>query len=248
MLTRMLSGRSILVTGGSSGIGRELVRQYAANGARVLTTARREALLLETIAGFDLDRIAAVPADVGSRAGRDVIATAAKRFSPIDVVVHAAGALGPRTPLANYPEDAWHEVFHINTTSVHLLHQQLLAWLSPTATIIGVSSSVGRKGRGEWGMYAISKAALEAWLDVLADEWAGPVYSVNPGGTATPMRAVAMPDEDPGTIPSAADIAPIFLRLARATPGAPSGEKFNARDFVGTDPWAVAEPEGSTLG
>ncbi len=41
----MLSDRSILVTGGSSGIGRELVRQYAAQGARVLTTARRESAL-----------------------------------------------------------------------------------------------------------------------------------------------------------------------------------------------------------
>ena len=233
----MLSDRSILVTGGSSGIGRELVRQYAAQGARVLTTARRESALLQTIEGLDADRVIAVPADLGSRTGREVVATEALRISPIDVVVHAAGALGPKAWLADYPEAAWHEVFHINTTAVHLLHQQLVPLLSPTATIIGVSSSVGRKGRGEWGMYAISKAALEAWLEVLADEWAGPVYSVNPGGTATPMRAEAMPDEDPNTIPTPSDIMPIFLRLARRDPGAPTGEKFDAREFIDTDPW-----------
>ncbi|MBT8166475.1 MAG: SDR family NAD(P)-dependent oxidoreductase, partial [Acidimicrobiia bacterium] len=148
----MLSDRSILVTGGSSGIGRELVRQYVAAGARVLTTARRESDLLETIEGLDAERAYIVPADLGSRTGRELITTEALRIAPIDVVVHAAGALGPKAKLADYPEDAWHEVFHINATAVHLLHQQLVPLLSPTATIIGVSSSVGRKGRGEWGM------------------------------------------------------------------------------------------------
>lgn len=241
----MLSDRSILVTGGSSGIGRELVRQYAAQGARVLTTARRESALLQTIEGLDADRVIAVPADLGSRTGREVVATEALRISPIDVVVHAAGALGPKATLADYPEAAWHEVFHINTTAVHLLHQQLVPLLSPTATIIGVSSSVGRKGRGEWGMYAISKAALEGWLEVLADEWAGPVYSVNPGGTATPMRAEAMPDEDPSTIPTPGDIMPIFLRLSRRAPEEPTGAKFDAREFIDSDPWRQQTPGAS---
>ena len=237
----MLEGRSIIVTGGSSGIGRELVRQYAHHGATVLTTARREAELLETIATLDGDRVFAVPSDLGSRSGREIVTTEALRLAPVDVVVHAAGLLGPKMSLEHYPEPDWHEVFHINTTAVHLLHQQLVAVLAPTATIIGVSSSVGRKGRGGWGMYAISKAALEGWLEVLTDEWAGAVFSVNPGGTATPMRAEAMPEEDPATIPSPANIAPIFLCLARPDPGFPSGSKFDARDYIGSDPWAVAE-------
>lgn len=235
----MLENRSILVTGGSSGIGRELVRQYAALRANVMTVARREAELLQTIEGLDREQVFVVPADIGSKKGRQVVATEAARISPIDVVVHAAGALGPKVPLASYPEEAWHEVLHVNLTSVHLLHQELVPLLSPTATIIGVSSSVGRQGRGDWGMYAISKAALEGWLEVLADEWPGKVFSVNPGGTATPMRAEALPDEDPATIPTPADIAPIFLRLAADEVAEPSGTKFNARDFIDTDPWAV---------
>lgn len=237
----MLTDRSILVTGGSSGIGRELVRQYVSHGARVLTTARRESALLETITGLEPERALAVPADLGSRTGREIVAAEAMRISPIDVVVYAAGILGPKVPLADYPEAAWHEVFHVNMTSIHLLHQALVPFLSPAATVIGVSSSVGRAGRGEWGMYSISKAALENWLEILADEWTGRVYSVNPGGTATAMRAEAMPEEDPSTIPTTADIAPIFLRLARHNPNEPTATKFDARDFIGTDPAAVAD-------
>jgi len=245
----MLTDRSILVTGGSSGIGRELVRQYASHGARVLAVARREAELLRTIENLDRERVFVLPADIGSQKGRTAVATEAMRLAPIDVVVHAAGALGPITPLATYPEEAWHEVLHINLTSVHLLHQELVPLLSPTATIIGVSSSVGRKGRGDWGMYAISKAGLEGWLEVLTDEWEGKVFSVNPGGTGTPMRAEAMPDEDPTTIPTPADISPVFLRLAAAEVPEESGSKVNARDFIGTDPWdPVAKDQDAQVG
>ena len=136
----MLTDRSILVTGGSSGIGRELVRQYVSNGARVLTTARREADLIETIASLDPERAFAVPADLGSRSGREVVATEALRIAPIDVVVHAAGVLGPKTSLEEYPEADWHEVFHINMTAVHLLHQQIAPVLAPNATIVATSN------------------------------------------------------------------------------------------------------------
>ncbi len=223
----------MLVTGASSGIGRQLCRSYAEAGASVIGTARR-ADELDTTAG-DYDGISTVAADLATDRGRAKVVDVIE--SSIDVVVHAAGVLGPKVPLAEYPEDAWAEVFHSNMTSVQRLHQALLGKLAPEATIIAVSSSVGREGRTPWGMYAISKAALENWTEILAQEWAGKVYSVNPGGTATPMRAEAQPEEDPSTIPSPADIMPVFLFLARADCPEPSGSKLSARDWLSRDPF-----------
>ena len=136
-------------------------------------------------------------------------------------------------------------MIEVNLTAVQLLHQTLATHFGPFPTVIGVSSSVGRTGREGWGAYAVSKFALEGWLEVLNAEWAsaGRVYSVNPGGTATKMRAEAFPDEDPSTLPTPTQITPIFLRLAHARVGEPTGSHFDARDWIGVDPWAGMESD-----
>ncbi len=224
-----LLGRRILVTGSSSGVGKALVEAYRAEGADVWSVARTERS----------DQERAVAGDLTSAATRRAV-VASIGDEHIDVVVHAAGTLGtPRLSLLDYPEEQWRRVLEVNLTAVHLLHQAIAGHLGNRPTVIGVSSSVGRKGRKGWGAYAVSKFALEGWLDVLADEWAtkGKVYSVNPGGTATPMRAAAFPAEDPKSIPTPAAITPIFLRLAHASIDEPTGTRFNARDWIGIDPW-----------
>ncbi len=72
-------------------------------------------------------------------------------------------------------------------------------------------------------------------MQVLADEWGdrGRVYSVNPGGTATPMRAAAMPDEDPSTIPSPEDVVPLFLHLAEPSCTYPTGSTIRCPGLPG---------------
>jgi NAD(P)-dependent dehydrogenase (short-subunit alcohol dehydrogenase family) len=242
----VLTGRRILVTGGSSGIGRALVRAYAAHGASVYAVARGEAGLQETASVPGSGRIVPIPADVATEPGRRAVATAVEHGGAVlDVIVHAAGALGPvgdQGRLLVYPADAWYRVFEVNTSSVHFLHQRLASFLDRghRPAVIGVSSTVGRLGRAGWGMYAISKRALEGWLELLADEWGGGgrVYSVNPGATRTPMRAAAVPGEDPATLPSPDEIAPLFLRLAHPEAPEPSGSRLDARDWRGRDPWA----------
>lgn len=245
----VLGGRRILVTGGSSGIGRALARAYAEYGAAIYAVGRDEAALQET-ASARPDRITPIAADLTREAGRRAVATAVEHAGAVlDVAVHAAGALGPVGPgaeLARYPAAAWYEVLEANLSAVHFLHQFLVPYLArgDRPVVIGLSSTVGREGRAGWGMYAVSKWALEGWLAVLAAEWSGwgRVYSVNPGATRTPMRAAAVPGEDPATLPSPDDIAPLFLRLAHPMAPEPSGARLDARDWQGRDPWAGLAP------
>ena len=236
-----LAGRRICVTGGSSGIGRALTIEYSRQGAQVWSVARRADALEETRRAGEPNLIAGIAADLMTNRGRHQVARRIEAAdAEVDVVVHAAGLLGPpNTPLETYPADPWYEVFEANVSSVHFLHQELVPLLGDNPTVIGVSSTVGRKGRALWGMYAVSKFAIEGWLEVLTDEWQGRgrVYSVNPGGTATPMRAAAVPDEDPATLPTPQDVTPVFLRLAHPRCPEPSGAKLEARDWIGSDPW-----------
>jgi len=239
----MLDGRRVMITGGSSGIGRGLVRAFTAHGALVFAVARRPEALAETLAPTEPGRARSIAADITSDAGRRAVATAVQHAGAVlDVAIHAAGALGPigdAGRLVDYPADDWNRVLDVNLSAVHFLHQRLVPFLDngTAPVVIGVSSTVGRAGRAGWGMYSISKRALEGWLEVLTEEWDGRVYSVNPGGTRTPMRATAMPDEDPATLPTPSDIAPLFLRLAHPLAPEPSGSKLDARDWIGRDPW-----------
>lgn len=236
----VLTGRRILVTGASSGIGRGLAQTFASHGAVVWAVARTESALAET-AGDD-PAIRPIPADLTTDAGRRKVATAiAHADDALDVAVHAAGLLGPvGVPLRDYPEHEWREVLEVNLTAVHLLHQQVAGLLDAGSSpaVIALSSTVGRQGRAGWGMYAISKHALEGWVAVLAREWeGGRVYSVNPGGTRTPMRAAAVPGEDPATVPAPEEIAPLFLRLAHPAAPEPTGAVLEAREWLGRNPW-----------
>lgn len=238
------------MTGASSGIGRALVQAYAAQGACVFAIARREAGLRRIAEEAAPGRVEPVPADLVSEAGRRAVVTAVEHAGGVlDVTVHAAGALGPvgaEGALALYPADAWYEVFEVNVSAVHFLHQGLAGFLERghRPAVVGVSSTVGRIGRAGWGMYAISKRALEGWLELLAAEWGerGRVYSVNPGATRTPMRAAAVPGEDPATVPAPEEITPLFLRLAHPGAPEPSGARLDARDWIGRDPWAGLSP------
>jgi NAD(P)-dependent dehydrogenase (short-subunit alcohol dehydrogenase family) len=150
--------------------------------------------------------------------------------------VNNASILGLRKPIIDYDEDIWQETIHINLNAQFFVTKALLPLLMKTnnSSIINVSSSVGRRGKGGWGAYAASKFGLEGLTQVLADELKSNVRvnSVNPGGTRTEMRAEAYPEEDPETLPTPDDIAPIFVYLASDDSISVTGEAFNARDWM----------------
>jgi NAD(P)-dependent dehydrogenase (short-subunit alcohol dehydrogenase family) len=235
-----LNGMKTLVTGGAKGIGKGIAAAYLAEGASVVICGRNELSL--KAACNDLGKLGPVDYIVADISHRDDVRRLAEeigeRWGQLDVLVNNASILGERKPIIDYPEDVWEEVLDINLNAQFYVTKALLPLLmkSKSASIINVSSSVGRKGKKEWGAYAASKFGVEALTQVLADELgeSGPrVNSVNPGGTRTGMRADAYPDEDPMSLPSPEDISPVFVYLASDESKGVTGREFNARDWIG---------------
>jgi len=235
-----LNGKKALITGGAKGIGKGIAAAYLKEGASVIICGRNELNL--KAACNELGKFGSIDYIVADISNRDDVKrladTIVDKWDSLDVLVNNASILGERKPVSEYPEDVWEEVLDINLNAQFFVTKALLPLLkkSESGSIINVSSSVGRKGKKEWGAYAASKFGLEGLTQVLADELGEPgprVNSVNPGGTRTDMRAGAYPDEDPMTLPSPEDISPVFVYLASDESIGVTGKEFNARDWIG---------------
>jgi NAD(P)-dependent dehydrogenase (short-subunit alcohol dehydrogenase family) len=221
----LLKGRTILITGAGSGLGRALAIESARAGATVILSGRSSVKLdrvydeivaldapLPAIAVLDLAQATAVDYDGLAR-------VVGEEFGKLDGLVHAAALLGDRTPLEQYDVPTWCKVLHVNLTAPFILTQVLLPDLrkSEDASIIFVSSGVVKQSRPFWGAYAVSKTGLESVRSMLSEELEGErnirVNSVNPGRIRTAMRAAAYPAEDPNTVPSAQSVSGAFLYL-----------------------------------
>lgn len=234
-----LRGKVALVTGGTRGIGRAIAAAYLGAGARVFICGRDENYLVTALrelrSSGDIDGCAV---DIGrAEDAKKLTRRAVERFGAVDVLVNNASILGPRVPIADYPEAAWEEVLRINLSGIFFLTREVLALMfaKGTGSIINVTSGVGRQGKARWGAYAVSKAGIECFTEILADEiknTAVRVNAVNPAATRTEMRAVAYPEEDPLTLPRPEEIVGIFLYLASDASSAITGRSLDARDWL----------------
>jgi NAD(P)-dependent dehydrogenase (short-subunit alcohol dehydrogenase family) len=237
----LLSGRSILITGAGSGLGRALAIECARAGASVILSGRNAAKLDKVY-----DEIAAMGAPQPAIAILDLaLATAVEydalarvigeEFGKLDGLVHAAALLGDRTPLEQYDVPTWCKVLHVNLTAPFILTQVLLPGLrkSADASIIFVSSGVVKQSRPFWGAYAVAKTGLESVRSMLSEELEGEanirVNSVNPGRMRTAMRAAAYPAENPNTVPTPQSVSGPFLYLLSARGRGIDGEFIDAQ-------------------
>ncbi|MEO3433614.1 SDR family oxidoreductase [Inquilinus sp. CAU 1745] len=208
-----LNGKVVIVTGGSSGIGRATALGFATEGAKVLITGRRAALVDEAASGHPniagMVANAAAPDDAGR-----TIAKAIDTWGRLDVLVNNAGA-GAILPLADATAGRITDIFAVNVLGPSLLATAALPHLMATrGTIINVSSTFGHKPAAGLSHYAASKAALEhltrCWALELASHGvrvnavaAGPTES----GALTGMmglsaeQAAAVKEQERGQIP-----------------------------------------------
>ncbi|MGZ8286683.1 MAG: SDR family NAD(P)-dependent oxidoreductase [Allosphingosinicella sp.] len=222
MTEPFLQGQIALVTGASRGIGAATAEALARAGAHVLLTARTAADLelaeerihraggTATIAPLDL-----IETDSIAR-----LATAvAERWGKLDILMLNAATLGTLTPVAQIDGKEFSRVLTLNV----LASQTLIAAFDPllrkseAGRLLAVTSSVGRQPRAYWGAYGASKAALETLALSYAEEVRNVssvrVAIVDPGATATTMRARAFPGEDPATLKPPSAVAEEVLGL-----------------------------------
>lgn len=237
----LLKDRVILVTGAGDGIGRACALTCAAHGATVVLIGRTPSKLeavYDEIEAAGFPQPALCPLNLETALEKDYLDLADQlfdTFGKLDGLVHNAALLGPRTMLDNVKADAWLQLMQVNVNAPFLLSKSMMPLLraAPDASVVCVSSSVGRKGRAYWGPYAVSKFALEGMMQVFADEQDGTsairFNSLNPGATRTSMRAAAYPGEPPETNPEPAQIMPAFLYLLGPDSKTISGQALDAQ-------------------
>ena len=237
-MTLKLQDRIALVTGANRGIGLAVARLFAREGASLLLAGRNVEALARTrdeiAATGGNARVFAVSLDDPSSV-RNLSREVADAVPRLDVFVANAASLGARVPLVKYPLDVWQHTFRTNVEANLLLLQALdpLLKASDSARVVMLSAGVARQGKATTGSYAVSKAALEAIVRIYAIETAGTsirINVVNPGPTRTTMRAQAAPDEDPATLKTPEDIAPLFVELAAV-------ECERQGDVINADTW-----------
>ena len=216
-----LSGKVILITGASRGIGRSVALGCAQAGAEVIITGRTMGALEElddeinavggsaTIVELDQTDTAAM-ARLGQAIG--------SRWGRLDGFVANAGQLGQMAPMPHIDAEIFERTMMVNVTSVW---HQIAAFdgllrAAPAGRVVLVSSGAANGERAYWGAYAVSKAGLEAMGRAWAAESEKTNMRINlldPGATRTAMRAAAYPGEDPNTLRTAEEVTPAFLQL-----------------------------------
>ena len=223
MSSLRLQDRIALVTGASRGIGRATALHFAQEGAHVLLLARTQ----KSLEPVDYEiraqggKASLIPLDLTDGKKIDALGPGLyERFGRLDILVGNAALLGGLRPLTHISSETWDRVLDVNVTANWRLIRTLdpLLHRADAGRVVFVTSSrVARSGRAYWAPYSVSKAALETLAKTYANETADSAIKVNvvdPGATATAMRAEAYPGEDQETLQTPEQVADIIVRLA----------------------------------
>ncbi|HKF82862.1 MAG TPA: SDR family oxidoreductase [Solirubrobacterales bacterium] len=204
-----LKGRTCVVTGASSGIGRETALQLCAEGANVVLVARGEERLTAVTeeAARTGGAATALPLDVTAEdAGRRMLAAAEQRFGALDVLVNNAGAAKWRD-FDQVPDEDWRAQYELNVMAPL---RAMKAAIPPMAErgwgrIVNVCSTAGKRPSAAMAEYSVAKAAELSLSRLFADRYAktgvlvnavapGPVEAemwMEPGGLLDQSMAIS---------------------------------------------------------
>jgi NAD(P)-dependent dehydrogenase (short-subunit alcohol dehydrogenase family) len=238
-----LSGKNILITGASQGLGREMALRFAREGAAGLSLVARRSDQLKAVCDevrkiSPVTDVVVIEADVSkSRDIERIVGTTLAQFKgSLDVLVNNASTIGPSPmpSLLDYPVEDFRNVIDTNLIGPFLLIKSALpAMIERGGSIINVTSDAGQVGYPGWGAYGISKFGLEGMSQTWASELEDSDVRVNwvdPGNMNTAMHRAAEPEEDPTAWASPADVTDVFVFLASDEAKNVNGKRFQAQE------------------
>jgi 3-oxoacyl-[acyl-carrier protein] reductase len=186
-MSKKLEGKVAVVTGASKGIGAEIARRLAAEGAAVVVNYSSSKGGAEQVVADITKRggkAVAVGGDVSKSAeARGIIDAAIKNYGRLDILVNNSGVY-EFAPIEVFTEEQFHRQFNINVLGLLLTTQAAVKHLNPGGSVINISSVVSRLTPPGSAVYSGTKGAVDAITGVLAKEL-GPkkirVNSINPG-------------------------------------------------------------------
>lgn len=217
-----LGGTVALITGASRGLGAATAIELARLGAHCVLTARTQGALEEVddaIRGAG-GQATLFPLDLMKDGEKlDMLGPSiAQRFGRLDILVHAAGVLAKLTPVAHIMPRDWQETVAVNLAACWRLIRTCDPPLraAPAGRAVILTDALVAEPRAYWGLYGVGKAGQEH----LARSWAAEAANTrlrvtlfDPGAVATKLRGMAMPGEDPATLPQPAEVAPQIAAL-----------------------------------
>lgn len=194
-----LNGKNALVTGGTSGIGLAAAQRFAAEGAHVFVTGRRQEALDEAVAAIGHGAIG-VRGDVANLDDLDrLIEVVRAHGGGLDVLMANAGG-GEFAPLGAITPEHFAATFNGNVGGTLFTVQKALPLLNEGAAIVLLGSTAASSGTPAFGVYAASKAAIRSFGRTWAAELVGRGIRVNtlvPGPTRTPgVEGLALTPDD----------------------------------------------------
>lgn len=229
--------KTALVTGSSRGIGKATVERMLHNIddiSTVVMMARPSedyTALQESLKGLNNGKsVIALEVDVGDRASLQAgIREAYERAGNIHYLVNNAGYTNP-VPIHQVDFEDFERTMRVNLYGPFTLVQELLHLGNTFDLIINIASTAGINGRAGWLTYSASKAAVINMSDVMREELAiygTRVVCLSPGRTATALRRVLAPDEDPTTIMQPEHVSQVIEMLA-----SPAGRYIDSENLV----------------
>ncbi|UZJ80960.1 SDR family NAD(P)-dependent oxidoreductase [Fictibacillus sp. KU28468] len=250
MTAGLLEGKTAIITGAGSGMGKAAAKVFAAQGAKVvLADLNRDAANLTAEEIGQAGEVMVVQTDVGDdESVQYLVNEAVDKYKNLDVLLNCAGVPQFFTPIEEMSISEWDKIMNVNTKSIFLTTRHLVPHMKKKrkGSIINIASIAGIRARPGLNAYCASKGAAIMLTKALALELAPykiRVNAINPGPAETPMLGKFLPGDEEkveedkkkifldsvplGTLIQPEDIAEAALYLASDLAKAVTGEIMN---------------------